>query len=254
VTQALAAILNLRDLGGTAVSGNQRIRSGLLFRSAMLGRCDPSAVAALHSLGIRSVIDLRGADERVHFPSPWEEIGATRYEVHHVGSGEGNLARLLEKPSLLTPSAIRAALEDMYRTIPFELAPIYRELFRALAANRTPLLFHCAGGKDRTGIAAALALTLLGVSRDDIAADYAKTNAFDIKKAVWDPTCEAYPQFANVGDDVVRTMLEADPAYIDAMFDAILSRCGSLDAYFNDLLDVGSSEADFIRHNLLEAA
>ena len=55
--------------------------------------------------------------------------------------------------------------------------PAYRALFGAIRAGQTPILFHCTAGKDRTGVAAALILKALGVSREDIVEDYLLTNA-----------------------------------------------------------------------------
>jgi Tyrosine phosphatase family len=64
---------------------------------------------------------------------------------------------------------------NAYRVIPFEQADSYRELFRLLVAGRVPLLFNCTAGKDRTGVAAALILQALGVSRGTIERAYSFT-------------------------------------------------------------------------------
>ena len=52
----------------------------------------------------------------------------------------------------------------------------FKELFRALEAGETPILFHCSAGKDRTGVAAMLILLALGASDETICADYERTN------------------------------------------------------------------------------
>ena len=69
----------------------------------------------------------------------------------------------------------------------------YKELFRALEAGETPILFHCSAGKDRTGVAAMLILLALGASDETICADYARTNlcrAAEIEKAMADHAAE----------------------------------------------------------------
>ena len=69
----------------------------------------------------------------------------------------------------------------------------FKELFRALEAGETPILFHCTAGKDRTGVAAMLILLALGASDETICADYARTNlcrAAEIEKAMADHAAE----------------------------------------------------------------
>ena len=69
----------------------------------------------------------------------------------------------------------------------------FKELFRALEAGETPILFHCTSGKDRTGVAAMLILLALGASDETICADYARTNlcrAAEIEKAMADHAAE----------------------------------------------------------------
>ena len=62
-------------------------------------------------------------------------------------------------------------VHESYARMPFG-NPAYRALFGAIRAGQTPILFHCTAGKDRTGVAAALILKALGVSREDIVEDY----------------------------------------------------------------------------------
>ena len=62
---------------------------------------------------------------------------------------------------------------SIYGRIAEDQAASYREMFRSLAEGRTPLAFNCSAGKDRAGTGAALILTLLGVPRETVVADYA---------------------------------------------------------------------------------
>jgi protein-tyrosine phosphatase len=114
------------------------------------------------------------------------------------------------------------------------------------------VLFHCAAGKDRTGAAAALVLALLGADRDAICNDYAASG-------------EAIEHIARQfversGGDLVRAtprdcwqpLLESDPSYIDAMFDAIAEKHGSVAAYAHECLGQPLDLSQRLRDLLLE--
>ncbi len=72
----------------------------------------------------------------------------------------------------------------------------FKELFRALEAGETPILFHCSAGKDRTGVAAMLILLALGASDETICADYERTNLCRKAEidAAWRSTPKRSPQ------------------------------------------------------------
>ncbi|MET8863756.1 tyrosine-protein phosphatase [Nonomuraea sp. NPDC004580] len=153
---------NVRDLGGLPVAGGGRIRPGALVRG---DRPRQASVAAMLGHGVRLVVDLRSKAERAADPGPSEP----RITWRHL-------------PVLREEDAV---LEEMADT----LAGIYRRILdhgaRSLAAVVSAIahappgatLVHCHSGKDRTGLAIALTLTLAGVAAADVAADYAETAA-----------------------------------------------------------------------------
>ncbi|MFP4322419.1 MAG: tyrosine-protein phosphatase [Anaerolineales bacterium] len=162
---------NFRDLGGYATRDGRQTRYGLLFRAGSLGQLTENDQTTLADLGIRTVLDLREADEHAH-------------EGH---SQPGPHADLLNMPTTLGREAIRAKI--MSNPAGFRMADAYvdslaprqafhAEVFRAMLARlEAPLVFHCSAGKDRTGIIAALLLRLADVPDEDIIADYAATAA-----------------------------------------------------------------------------
>src|SRR5690606_26294450 len=83
------------------------------------------------------------------------------------------------KTADLTIDAGRRFMTDTYRELPFDLAhlDLFSRYFRALGEADGPVLIHCAAGKDRTGLLAALTHRLLGVHPDDMVEDYLLTNA-----------------------------------------------------------------------------
>lgn len=161
----LDGVLNLRELGGypTADGGETLLRR--LLRSDDLDQLTPAAQGFLIDYGVRTVIDLRDEPERQAAPDVF--ASSTRVDYRHLPffDDEGNR---VGPPTLAeTKGARYLRWLDLY---PDNI----RQVFRGLAGVREGItLFHCAAGKDRTGLVAALMLALAGVPDDAIDADYA---------------------------------------------------------------------------------
>jgi len=159
-------MVNFRDLGGYRAGPGKRVRWGRVFRSDALSQLTALDRGAFASLGCRVVYDLRGANERRDEPDPmdsrWVEIGP--------GPPPGH------RPD---PRTLRDArdgerwLAAEYRWRLDHAAPAIGSVLTGLAAlDDVPAVFHCAGGKDRTGLVAALLLEWLGVDRETVLGDY----------------------------------------------------------------------------------
>jgi len=152
-----------RDLGGTTTIDGRTIRPGALVRARSLDHLDVRDWAAIHALGVRTLIDLRNEDERASAPAP---AGITA--LHLPLDGMHDRAFWDEWAS------------DWRFGTPVYYAPhIARFPERSVAvleaiAGAEPggVLFHCMGGRDRTGMIAMLVLTLVGVSPELVADDY----------------------------------------------------------------------------------
>jgi len=162
------ACLNVRDLGGLMTADGRRVRSGALVRSDQLCRLNDGGRAALLAHGIRTVIDLRTPAEIARDPDPiWDGHGV---EYLHIPQQDEELWRALDGIARTRTERDCAAIDRRAENI--------AAMARAVA-NAAPggVLIHCLAGKDRTGIAVALLLGLVGVSEADIAADYALSEA-----------------------------------------------------------------------------
>jgi rhodanese-related sulfurtransferase len=152
---------NLRDVGGVVAADGRRVREGILLRSALPAADDlvPEDFAWPPSV----VIDLR---------SPLELMEG--HPLHGLGARVVNLP-LLES---LRPGEHHhdGTLAGLYRQVNDFAAHLLVDLVSEIAAADGPVLVHCAAGKDRTGIAVALVLRLLGVGHDEVLADYLLTN------------------------------------------------------------------------------
>lgn len=166
-------LANLRDLGGIAVPGG-RVREGFLFRSDDVTIIHAEGADELVAAGVTTILDLRSGEE------------LERWGRGHLGTRGTNhfLLPLQKVPS--APHELRIGLpleavtpESMgrwYVEMTIDAADLIVEGLRLTAAADDAVLFHCAAGKDRTGVFAAALLAVLGADTEAIAADYARTD------------------------------------------------------------------------------
>ena len=170
---------NFRDLGGYRGADGRRVRWARLYRSDSLGKLSGRDAERFAALGVRTVIDLR---------YPWEiEAGGRvpsgpglayfNFCVEHRPWDQASLSHELDPVRFVA---------DRYAEVASDGAEEIRQALQIIAAGDAPVVIHCASGKDRTGLVAALVLGLLGVADDDIAADYALTElATERLRADW---------------------------------------------------------------------
>ena len=250
----------IHALNYRAVTGRSK-RYGRAMRERQLYRCGELTVGEVVA-GSRAVdhafarvVDLRYAPERQRNPSPWPADWADRIVVPKSEGEQGEAPHMTLPDDMHDAAAMRAFFGDLYRGLPFE--PIYFTMFaravRTIADAPGPVLIHCTGGKDRTGILVALIQHMLGFSRADIVAEYLRTND--------SPDLVAHaPQLAerlraagshNVTLDLVRRIIRVDETYLAAAFAAIEARCGSIDGYLA-MIGLDEGVAERLRATLLE--
>lgn len=180
---------NSRELGGLPTTDGGVVASGVLFRSDALGGLTHIGTRALADQRIGTVIDLRTDAERSRSADALPADGSVRLVALSVqGGAMDELVQQLLPSSdgvALTEAQIAGivdqvpTLEDLYIAILDSSAAQFAEVARAVVTaadtDRPGVLFHCTAGKDRTGLAAALLLSVAGVPRDAIVADYTRT-------------------------------------------------------------------------------
>jgi protein-tyrosine phosphatase len=246
---ALEGARNFRDLGGYPADDGRHVRWGLLYRSGSLAGLTPGSHTRLTAMGVRGVCDLRSTSERNNEPFGWCEAAGLSYWSRDYETSFGEL-RTLMASSLSSADAARRAMIAGYERLPYEQAPAYRELFRRLACGEVPLVFNCSAGKDRAGTAAALILSALGVARDLVVEDYTLTDkVVDLQRVLVNRRSTT---LAQQPAGVINAILSADPEYIRVALAAITANSGSLQAYLQQELGVGSPELERIRNSLLQ--
>lgn len=239
---------NFRDLGGYATTDGRRVRWGMLYRSGSMADITPADYGYLARLGIRVICDFRTTAERRQEPYSWLDDAKVDYWTRDHEMSVGELGKV--KLYAMTGAQAAAVMTGFYRRLPEEQAPALREMFRRLAGGQAPLVFNCTAGKDRTGLAAALILTLLGVPRETVVADYAATDRYlEPAKMVSKGMRAAMASFPA---DVSAALLRSDPAYIAAALTEIDTRYGSVEAYAEQMLGLSRKDLRKIRKVLLE--
>lgn len=246
---------NFRDLGGYRTADGQQVKWRTVFRSGTPANLTANDYKTLDKLGIRAFCDFRANEEREAEPNRYAAANSdVEYWTRDYRMDSGNLMGVLTGPDAGAEKS-RATMTAFYRVLPEEQADGYREMFKQLAAGKTPLAFNCSAGKDRAGTGAALLLTLLGVPRDAVVADYALSDdVVDYRKEMAESAAKnpAYAGLAKLPWETVAPLLASDPAYIEAALDALDAKYGSVDAFIETKLGVSPEMKQAIRANLLE--
>jgi protein-tyrosine phosphatase len=239
---------NFRDIGGYLTADGRRVRRGVMFRSGTMADLTEADVARLTRLGIVCICDLRTTSERTKHPTSWHDADKVSVLAQDYDHSEGSLASL----TMGDGAAVRKRMISLYRTLHEEQRASYAALFERLVEGEVPLLFNCAAGKDRTGIAAALILTALGVPRASVIEDYALSDRF--AEPLFALLCRnpRYGLNANSPRETWLPMTRAYPEYIETMLDAVAARHGSIEAYLAEELGVDRRAIKRLRDNLLE--
>ena len=251
---------NFRDLGGYATEDGRSVKWGTVYRSGVMDGLTDADYDYLSGLGISVVCDFRASRERADEPTNWR-AGEIEYITFEDPSAEDDMsqafASVLMSPDV-TGEQVRETFISAYRSMPDTYAPAYTEMFDQLANGSLPLAFNCSAGKDRTGVAAALLLSALGVPRETVVEDYAMSEQvvdfmaeFEVGLGEVDPD-SPYAFLAQLPPDVIRPLMRTEPAYIEASLDTIEAEHGSVIAFIQSELGVDDSELARIRERLLE--
>ena len=169
---------NFRELGGYAADEGKTVKWGQIYRGIPTGLLTGEADRSrLDGLGLRLILDLRSTAEAEKVPD-YVPDGARLVQICALCNEDGSEISFapedIEK-LMKTAHAGDSVSQMLYRKMLFG-NKAFKELFRALEAGETPILFHCAAGKDRTGVAAMLILLALGATDETVCADYVQTN------------------------------------------------------------------------------
>lgn len=228
----LQGAVNFRDLGGYKTSDGKTVKWGVIYRSADISKLTDADMQVMEQKNIHTVVDFRGVQESAAAPD--RLLPGTDYL--NCPAGSDSTTTDPKKWMALIKQKDTTALQNFYaNTTPFTAR--YKPFFEKLAQlNGNALLFHCAGGRDRTGIAASLLLYSLGVPYSTIEADYLASNEY-LKN--WNH--KSFSQMAaylQMPEAEVMEIMKLRPSLLKATFKAIEKQYGSVDAFIEKELGV----------------
>ncbi|MGB3846275.1 tyrosine-protein phosphatase [Sphingopyxis sp. YF1] len=237
----LSGIHNFRDYGGYDVEGGGRLRGGVLWRSAHHVEASDEDLAAIDALGIETVIDLRGDDERAEHVCRRSESFSAR--VLFAGGVTAGLAPHLQAAGgAIDAQTARARMIDTYAGMPYRpaLVATLRLYLSALAEYDAPSLVHCVAGKDRTGFAVAVVHRLLGVHEDDLMQDYLLTNsAGKIEERIAQGAGHIRARHGvEMDEDAIRALMSVNPAFLEAALATVRRDHGDVATYAEAVLNL----------------
>lgn len=250
----LQGVENFRDFGDYA-AGEGRLKRGVLFRAAHQAEATDTDLEALAALGIVTLVDLRRPNERERSPSRrWTGFTAQVIDNELGATGPDPWLEFITSAEL-TEASVHTYMDEYYRRLPFKERHIdlFRRYFLALAEAKGPALIHCAAGKDRTGVLAALTHHIAGVGDDDIIDDYLLTN---------DPT-----RFARRGQSymdhieaatgrrppeaAMRAAMGVEARYLAEAIAVMKAAHGSLDGYLDAAVGIDAATREKVRKHIM---
>ncbi|WP_326649514.1 MULTISPECIES: tyrosine-protein phosphatase [unclassified Streptomyces] len=254
-------VANLRDLGSIALAGGGSVRSGLAFRSGMLDRFDAAADPVVAALGIRTVVDFRTEAERRSRPDRVPAGGRLLLAdvfADQVAFGRtpaaAQLKQVLSDPAFAERELGGGRAQELFaRTYrAFVGSDSARHAYGAFLGELAeegagPLLFHCTAGKDRTGWATTILLTLLGATPETVEAEYLSVNT-----AVRQAFASLVEGFTAQGGDpeIALAVIGVFPEYLAAALDEVAARHGTMERYVREGLGVPPEAIERIRERL----
>ena len=240
-TALLQGASNFRDVGGYRNADGRCVRRGQVFRSDHLAGLTPEDLARLASLGIGHSLDFRGAAE--YSATPYAIPGVQRLALTIEPTVIARMQALVAQGIVPTTEETVALMQETYRDFVNHNAGTFGRFLKHLLEQPTPQVFHCTAGKDRTGFAAALLLSALGVDRATIEHDYLLTNQLYKRDNRLEGS--GHPH-------VMKVLWQVQPEFLHAAFDAVDAQHGGMQDYLQGAIGLSPQELAELKQMLLE--
>lgn len=230
--------VNVRDLGGLPLAGGGETAFGRVIRADSVRGLTPGGWSALRAQGVRTIVDLRWHEELAEDPP--SELDADVLHVPLFGDFDPAFGRELDELAAAQPTVSDATREVYLSILRRDPTRMARAVGAVGDAAEGAVVVHCAAGKDRTGLVAAVLLRLAGVAEDAIADDYA------LSERNWAPYIGAWIDAAETDRERTRRrrLSVCPPDAIVGVLRALEGEHGDVRAY---LSDAGASDAQLDR-------
>ena len=238
-------VVNFRDIGGIKTKDNRTVKWGMIYRSDNLSQLKTNEFKKFTDLNIKTVFDLRTSHEikgkEDHLPENVTQVRAPSVEdnADMLSQMRGRVIRgeISDEESL-------KLMTDLYQSIVSENIPSLRLLMQQILYADDPVLYHCSAGKDRTGIATAIILSILNVDRKTIMNEYLLSDYYRREKV------EKMLSKANlakiikprIGVKAIQNFMDVDERYLNAALNYIDTNYGGMDSYIKNQLGIDDAE------------
>ena len=240
---AFEGCFNFRDIGGYPTKEGKKIKKGIYFRTGRQDRMSEKDLAELKNLKISTQIDLRKPEEILdQGKGPLENMGADYINIPIIpDGGSDQLSRLVGDTGISGKRYLGY----------LEFGPeSWLKIFGILAnKDSLPVVLHCTAGKDRTGVSTAFLLSVLGVDRDLIEADYKLTNLDTERQADFIENSGGFPEGVDREAMILAAGVPEDAMTV--FLDGVESRWGSVLGYLEEI-GITKNQMNVIRDNFLE--
>ena len=240
---AFEGCFNFRDIGGYPTKEGKKIKKGIYFRTGRQDRMSEKDLAELKNLKISTQIDLRKPEEILdQGKGPLENMGADYINIPIIpDGGSDQLSRLVGDTGISGKRYLGY----------LEFGPeSWLKIFEILAnKDSLPVVLHCTAGKDRTGVSTAFLLSVLGVDRDLIEADYKLTNLDTERQADFIENSGGFPEGVDREAMILAAGVPEDAMKV--FLDGVESRWGSVLGYLEEI-GITKNQMSAIRDNFLE--
>ena len=249
-----------RDLGGLETPAGLRVKSGQLFRSNRLCYLSEKDFATLRRARVGLVIDFRGPGERRSHPNLLPTGIATRNLGIYYQQGKEMGLPATMYDGYATDALRRGFKADYfsdlilscYRNIVHHAKNQFHDFFMELMrVDRSPIIFHCSAGKDRTGIAAMLLLSALGVEKGQIIDDFMKSDRrtqFRVQEFL--KYCKKKSMLQVEAADVFPLFC-AKEKYINTAMETLEANYGGVLKYIKVELGISNQQLELLRQRYL---
>lgn len=233
---------NVRDLGGYAIDEHCMSSWHMLYRSDSLEKLDEHDWQYLANCNIKWIIDLRSDSEQQQMGYDAAAHGMTKVSLPFMKDDKSPKELLDDEAREQFMESMKLKYDEMIEDVPEQIIKAFDVIANALSRHEA-VLFHCTAGKDRTGMLSVLLLSLIGVDRYDILADYqvsATYNTLGVNQMLPKELMQV-PQ--------IRALFESTPDMMEPLLDK-LETSGGCEAY---LLSIGVSKEslDIIKEHFI---
>lgn len=263
-------LYNCRDMGGYLTTDARLTRWGQVFRSDALHQIDSQGQVYMQRMVIKKIIDFRSPEEIVKDPNKMISTSETfNFNPHADVAQQASTQSISKKDEdkiahLEQLVQTEAGRNQLYKNrnmmikqmeqlvIGTNAIDAYKQFFKVLLqADVTPLIFHCQGGKDRTGWAAALYLAALDVDKETIYQDYLLTDKMNAPRNA--KRMAIYKKYTDNEEVLLflASLQQTRKDYLDGAYKTVEEQYGTMTNYLKEVLGIDSDHLEILRNKYL---